>query len=349
MPRWSGRSSMDPVIADRSRLIRYQNTAREVPQILRWFALIVLLFDTAAALTGTVFPLEYYLSDVLQVACMLLVAWLISSRRTPLGAAPWLFVGSLMVSAVALVIQQLVEPEAMTLPIMMIGVLVVGGLAHFWGPFWAGGIPLVIMIGATAAQVYPEHGDDWTLAAATGLAASAALLVSRKHSAERLANAQLEIERMATHDPATGLLNRRGLEQAAASVVALAQRQGNDLFVAFFDINGLKAVNDRFGHALGDQVIGRVAAALRAASRQIDLVVRWGGDEFLLIGVGPAPIHCELLARVTAALDCVGLEHAWCGLVSMGIAAGDARDLGALIRDADTEMYSARRTAPSTN
>lgn len=329
---------------DRSRQIRYESAVREVPRILLWFSAIVVLYDLTAAATGTIFPIAYYLSDLVQLSCMLLVTWLIRTRRAPLRAAPWLFIFSLLVSASVLSLQQVVEPDAVTLPIMMIGVLVVGGLALFWAPFWVGGIPMIVFIGATANMVYPEQGDDWALAAATGLAASAAMLVSRKRSAESLAVAQLRAERLATQDASTDLLNRRGLGISAPALFSLAQRQGADVFVAFMDIDGLKGVNDHHGHAVGDDVILRVAKAISSASRDIDLVVRWGGDEFLVVGLGPAPDREIYLERVLAALDRNGLDGDWSGHISLGIASGPAStDIDVLIRQADAAMYLERK------
>jgi diguanylate cyclase (GGDEF)-like protein len=84
----------------------------------------------------------------------------------------------------------------------------------------------------------------------------------------------------ATHDELTGLLNRRGFTEAAARAVALAQRTGRPLAIAYVDVNGMKEINDRFGHAAGDRMLIATAELLRATFRTTDSLARLGGDEF---------------------------------------------------------------------
>lgn len=88
---------------------------------------------------------------------------------------------------------------------------------------------------------------------------------------------QLSVD--ARHDPLTGLLNRRGLEEAIGSM-------GEDAFpaaLALLDLDHFKQVNDRYGHDVGDQVIRAVADHLRRHLKGRDLVCRWGGEEFLIV------------------------------------------------------------------
>lgn len=88
---------------------------------------------------------------------------------------------------------------------------------------------------------------------------------------------------LATTDPLTGLLNRRGLEAQASVVRAISQRSGRPTTVAMLDLDGLKQVNDTHGHRAGDRLIATVAAHWRSAMREGDLVARVGGDEFVVI------------------------------------------------------------------
>lgn len=88
---------------------------------------------------------------------------------------------------------------------------------------------------------------------------------------------------LATHDDLTGLLNRRAIVIAGEREVAVALRQRHPLTVAFVDIDFLKQVNDSFGHTAGDRVIADVATLLSEACRNVDLVGRYGGDEFCMV------------------------------------------------------------------
>jgi diguanylate cyclase (GGDEF)-like protein len=112
----------------------------------------------------------------------------------------------------------------------------------------------------------------------------------------------------------------------------------------FVDVVGLKAVNDGFGHVVGDLVITRSAQAVRAASRDADLVARWGGDEFLIIGIGPEPDALEYAERIAANMDLSDLESAWHGRTSVGTAVGAHSELATVISAADAAMYSSRRS-----
>ncbi len=92
-----------------------------------------------------------------------------------------------------------------------------------------------------------------------------------------------EISREARHDPLTGLLNRAGVSIAFERAQALAQRAGYPLSLALADLDGLKKINDTCGHALGDEVLGRIAEILTASLRRSDRIARWGGDEFVIL------------------------------------------------------------------
>ena len=92
-----------------------------------------------------------------------------------------------------------------------------------------------------------------------------------------------ELEFLATHDPLTGLLNRRSMEEQFRNTFIMAQ--GRDAFLSCImcDIDFFKSINDNHGHAVGDLVIKKVAAILKENSRELDLVGRYGGEEFCIV------------------------------------------------------------------
>jgi len=92
-----------------------------------------------------------------------------------------------------------------------------------------------------------------------------------------------ETYKMAVLDPLTGLHNRRSGEERLAEEMSRAERYGRPLTLLLFDIDGLKQVNDKFGHPAGDRVIKYFAERLQKAIRGSDLAVRLGGDEFLVL------------------------------------------------------------------
>lgn len=92
-----------------------------------------------------------------------------------------------------------------------------------------------------------------------------------------------EVYKLAVLDSLTGLYNRRSGEQRLAEEISRSQRHGRPLTALLLDLNGLKNVNDMFGHAAGDEVIKCFAERLTKATRGSDVAVRLGGDEFLLV------------------------------------------------------------------
>jgi diguanylate cyclase (GGDEF)-like protein len=91
------------------------------------------------------------------------------------------------------------------------------------------------------------------------------------------------LENLADEDPLTPVANRRAFIRELTRVAALARRHGTPSSVLYFDIDGMKTINDRFGHAAGDRVLVAIADSLVANVRASDLVGRLGGDEFGII------------------------------------------------------------------
>ena len=124
------------------------------------------------------------------------------------------------------------------------------------------------------------------------------ILASLVDISDRLRVAQLEIEnrrleKEATHDPLTGLPNRRMLTEFAEKLRSLAVRNNQRLTIMFLDLDGFKMVNDQYGHHVGDQLLCEVASVLKRLVRESDIVGRYGGDEFLLCFVGDDKVTIE--------------------------------------------------------
>jgi diguanylate cyclase (GGDEF)-like protein len=98
-----------------------------------------------------------------------------------------------------------------------------------------------------------------------------------------------EAEAMAATDPLTGLANRREAEKLMARKI----KSGRAFCIMLFDLDGFKAVNDRYGHAAGDHLLQAFAKRLQGQFRSDDSVCRWGGDEFLVVLSCPVPDAAE--------------------------------------------------------
>jgi diguanylate cyclase (GGDEF)-like protein/PAS domain S-box-containing protein len=163
---------------------------------------------------------------------------------------------------------------------------------------------------------------------------------------EQLEKLAAQLEQLSLEDELTDLHNRRGLDLLGTNAVARAARDGSPLCVLFMDLDGLKTINDGFGHAAGDAALITAAAILRATVRETDIVGRIGGDEFAAVLVGVSALEAEeLCERVRrAAFASAPGQHPL--TVSIGVAAlepGELDTLDDLIAAADRAMYDGRR------
>jgi diguanylate cyclase (GGDEF)-like protein len=178
--------------------------------------------------------------------------------------------------------------------------------------------------------------------------ASVASLAS--HAVVALENVRLHriVERQALVDGLTGLANRRQCEEALSAEVARSDRLGTPLALVLADLDDFKTVNDRHGHAAGDETLRALANVLRETLRESDLAGRWGGEEFLLLLPGAdADGAAELADRLRVALAAHPI-HGPAGpfsvTASFGVAAhqpGVGAD--ALFAAADRALYRAKR------
>lgn len=159
-----------------------------------------------------------------------------------------------------------------------------------------------------------------------------------------------QLETLATHDPLTGLPNRRMLVDQLGTALRRARRFDTGVSVVFVDCDNFKHINDTYGHAVGDEYLQGIARALQEAVREIDTVARLGGDEFIVMldGAGNRAqvetIVRRIHSRATRPLDL--LEFRMVPHLSIGVAMypRDAQDAESLIRLSDHAMYEAKRS-----
>jgi diguanylate cyclase (GGDEF)-like protein len=194
------------------------------------------------------------------------------------------------------------------------------------------------LLALPAASAYPGRWLDVVVALSV-LTVVVLTLIDRN---DRLL-AQLADE--GRHDPLTGLLNRRGFDERAQLERVRARREQRPIAVLALDIDHFKRVNDEWGHEVGDRVLARTAQLLVEQTRDIDVVARFGGEEFVVLAPGVDDAEAQRLAeRLREVLALAASAELPAVRASVGIAAAVAPEsVDRLLQAADVALYRAKR------
>ena len=164
-----------------------------------------------------------------------------------------------------------------------------------------------------------------------------------------------KLRSLAITDELTELYNRRGFDALVHQHLRLARRNRQNFALFFADIDGLKSINDRFGHAAGDRAIQQTAGILRSTFRDSDIIARMGGDEFVIMAIDCTEAGAKaLVERVQASLvpGASGSKDEFELSLSVGITCSDTADRAALpelIARADAALYKMKQERKNTS
>ncbi len=182
-----------------------------------------------------------------------------------------------------------------------------------------------------------------------GEQSSARDVTDRRLAEQRLTSQAEQLRTLSLHDELTGLYNRRGWLELAGQQMRLATREKRDAAVIFADLNGMKQINDLHGHEAGDRALQDTERILRAACREVDIIARFGGDEFVVFALDFEEAGLEALrARVQGAITEQNLSGARPFRLSLSLGAAFFRPenpeaIQDLLDRADFEMYERKR------
>lgn len=163
-----------------------------------------------------------------------------------------------------------------------------------------------------------------------------------------LKRTQERLERLAFHDPLTGLHSRRYFEESLMHAIGRGRRLGQKIGVVFFDLDHFKQVNDSYGHMAGDRLLVEIARRLRRDMREDDVLARFGGDEFAAIlenvgGRKEVATSVERMVQVLCeAIDVGDAEIKATASFGVAMFPLDGTNLAALLRNADNACYKAK-------
>jgi diguanylate cyclase (GGDEF)-like protein len=202
---------------------------------------------------------------------------------------------------------------------------------------------VVGVLNAESEQLDAFSEADTALMSAVGSLLASNIEVAQLHDT---------LKREANHDPLTRLFNRRRFLERAQQEIAKAQENGDSFSILFLDVDELKRINDSYGHLAGDALLREVANAIVDAVRGEDMVVRYGGDEFIvLLPATGAAAAASVAQRVSEGIErhrfMAGRELLEVPGVSLGVATfpEDGRTLDQLLSAADATLYREKRKA----
>jgi diguanylate cyclase (GGDEF)-like protein len=169
----------------------------------------------------------------------------------------------------------------------------------------------------------------------------------RRRDVVKAAEARAQAEAAAVRDDLTGLANRRGLVLLGEQILETARRQGDAMHCLVVSIAGFRDVGERLGRGPAEELLVAVADSLRSVTRATDVVARWHGEEFCVVGPGPGISAVELERRVVESLTAVPPvdRRVWHPRLDVGsavLAPWDGGDLAAVIGQADEAMSQRR-------
>ena len=167
-----------------------------------------------------------------------------------------------------------------------------------------------------------------------------------------LDNARLfeQVQHLAVSDPLTGLANYRRLLDVLESETERTNRNGRSFAVLLLDLDGLKKINDTYGHLVGSRALCRLADTLRIHCRAIDTAARYGGDEFALVLPEAQEAEAQLVAgRIREVMAADPETPALSASIGISIYKGDGERIEKLLSEADQHLYveKARRGKPA--
>lgn len=342
-----------PVPAARTysgRSVVNATAARELPVLTLVIGLMLVVYAAVDAAVNPASERAWRLAVSLVPSAVLLAVYGVSRSRYMRAAhAPWLTLLGLVVVTIGQAATIYLGRDVSDLSLLLVLWCVSGAAALGTVQFVTIGAVLIPVWAVCARLVVAGDGwalaGDWSGAVLATIVCAGTVHLGRAASFREQERMQDDLAQLACADALTGVASRYGASAGFGSLRAEASRRRALLFAVFVDVDGLKRTNDLFGHDAGDALIIAAGRAIAASTRRTDLVARWGGDEFVVMGAGDPPDIQTLKGAIELHLNHAVHERALPRtVVSLGLAVcpPDTADIATLVNQADADMYARR-------
>jgi diguanylate cyclase (GGDEF)-like protein len=321
-----------------------ESGVHDIARAFAWLGLIMVVMGTVLALVT-----DRIVSDFAAIAAgmvFLAVAQVVARTKTSVRVASWVWALSIAVLVIA---TEFTAPpgDVERVGYVIVLVVVLGAVSLTWPSFAAAAILLAGALGVLALRSASSLYPAWLAPMVLALIAGAGVMVLRRRSLSVVEEVERLQNQLGSTDVLTGALTRQGVLTLSSQVRRMAQRESKSMFLMLVDIVDLAAANKDYGTGYGDDLLRTTADLMKVSSRDADLLGRWSGDEFVLMGVGAEASIEALTARIVHSIaESPVSVGKWPLRISIGTAIGLPQDsLDSFINTAMGELAKAAATA----
>jgi diguanylate cyclase (GGDEF)-like protein len=304
--------------------IRRGIATRDIPQAFGLLGGLIILMSVASLITFRSGRLVAAVVELSLGLLFLVIAQVLGRRHVRAVTAMWTWSLACLLLVFLFTYEAIVQGTQLPVAYSLIVMAAYAPVALAWRPSIVAGLLMLTCV--TVAAVKAPGVEDLRLVAAglSALLVSATLLRLRLKAIDALSDEKARSVALATTDVLTGVLTRQGLLTLIPGLAGTAERVDEQVCVIYFDVVALATANEQYGIGYGDDVLRAVATSIQEHVRPGDLVARWGGDEFLVAGIGGRPSAKDMALRIQEAVRLTGVNLGkWSTMVRTGTAAGD--------------------------